>query len=291
MKKLISYKDPDQFKEDISDFNTFTKASVFFDNENFLITKYTPLSSSVLMILEDSKGNELHVENCNCGYGGTGPNNTVRLLQNIGVKTDISEIKKLVFNHNALQFSIEDNLILYSSVDSSSYFCTFEDSNNSEIYLDGNVYIDITKRKVIFINPQYHYFIAFLNFIKRIQVSEFCYYIGNNSPLANYLNIESIIDSRFNFKKPDLIGVEHVNLLLTNKDIEISCLIDRNYEIQVIDAIYLALKNENLFETEQYEISIKKKNRFKVLFQEIFPKRNKNNVLTDEITLISGDKK
>lgn len=293
MKKLINYRNSNNLKEQALDFSEFIKVSIFFNNENFLITKYTPITSSVHMILEDCKHNELHIENCNCGYGGTGPNNTVNLLKEIGLKNDIKDIRKIVFCNDALQFSIKDNLIDNYSIDTS--FCFYpriRPYNPRCIELDGNVYIDITKRKVIFINPQYHYFIGFINFVSKTSISEFEYYIGENSPLDNYLNINSLRNSKLNSEYPDLKGIEHVNLSLRGKNIEISCLLDRNNEIQIINAIYLALENNNLFTTERYDICIKPKNKLKMLFSEILPnKMNKNTILNNTILLNSEDNK
>lgn len=293
MKKLIHYSNREKLLEEISDFTDFSRVSIFFCNENFLITKYTPLTSSVYMILEDNDHNELHIDNCNCGYGGTGPHNTVNLLKSLGLEDDENEIRKLVFSNDALQFCINNNKIVYSSIDTSfAFYPRIRPYNPQCIELDGNVYIDITKGKVIFINPQYHYFIGFINFVSKISISKFEYYIGENSPLNNYLNIESFRDSKLNSKHPDLRGVEHVNLLLQTKGIEISCLIDRNYETQIIDSVYLAVKNDNLFSAEEYDISIKRKSKLKLLLDEMLSTRtNKNTIIHNTIILNLEDKK
>lgn len=295
MKKLITnthFKEKSVVQDLNSEFGELKKVSVFFDNSNFLITKYSPLSLSVHMIVEDNYNNELHIEDCNCGYGGTGPNTTVRFLKALGLKNDVDEIKSLVFNNDALQFDVENYEIQLQSIDNS--FCFFPQVRNYEnlIPLDGNVFTDITQGQVIFINPQYHYFFGFLNFINKVNISTFEFHIGNNSPLGNYLNIDSLRDTNFNTEIPDLYGIEHVNLSLKSDKLEILCLIDRQSEIQTINSIYLSLTNQNLFSSEKYDLNIKKKNRFKILLEELFYKeKEKKFIISDKIVLELEDNK
>ncbi len=63
------------------------KITSFFNNENFLFTKYTPSTSSVNTIVESYNGKQYHFTSMNCGYGG-GPNNLYRILIDRFVKQD-----------------------------------------------------------------------------------------------------------------------------------------------------------------------------------------------------------
>lgn len=273
-------------------FGELSKVTVFFDNENFLITDYTPLSLSVHTILEDNKHNELHIQDCNCGYSGTGPSETVRLLKKLGLQNEEKEIKEIIYLNDGVQFKVENNYILPYTVNHTICFRSPIRQDKLKIELGGNVHTDIVKRKVIFINPQYHYFFGFLNFLKNINVSTFEYYMGENSPIESYLDVNSLKDARFYTELPNLKGIKHVNLLLKSEDIEIICLVDKANEMQIINAIYLALTNTNLFSSERYDINIKPKNKLKSLLKELFPpKKNRDKPIHDTIILDTEDNK
>ena len=47
--------------------------------------------------------------------------------------------------------------------------------------------------------------------------------------------------------KPDIKGIEQVNLLLTGSNFSVACWIDKNDEWLVIESIYLALTGRKLF--------------------------------------------
>ena len=94
--------------------------AVFFDNANFLITKYNPLSEGVHLILELEDEKEIHIESANCGYSGTGPSNTVKILQLFGV--DEEELMRLIFYNDAVSFEVLEGCILYHTIDTSYLF-------------------------------------------------------------------------------------------------------------------------------------------------------------------------
>lgn len=53
------------------------------------------------MVIRDTAGKEIWLTSCNCGYGGTGPNGSKRILEKIGVPATLSEN---VYYHDILHF-------------------------------------------------------------------------------------------------------------------------------------------------------------------------------------------
>ena len=67
---------------------------------------------------------------------------------------------------------------------------------------------------------------------------EFEYYIGTDSPLEGGIHVSKEIDRVFRFygmDKPDIKGIEQVNLLLTGSNFSVACWIDKNDEWLVIE--------------------------------------------------------
>ena len=261
----------EEAKELVQEYASLSKVTVFFDNSNFLLTKYRPLSNGVHLILEFEDKRELHIENSNCGYYGNGPRATVDILGAFGLGKCKSEVENLVCKYDALQFSVENNqvipgtiyvpLLFYSGI----RYNISDKSLRNKIVLDRNVSIDLVKRKVMFYNPQRHSWKGFLNLLGYMDEIEIEYYIGENSPLEGYLYLEK--DFRQGFATPDISGVNHVNLIIHGANFDVVCLVDKRCEVQVIDSVYLALTGENLFVSEQYNVLLKRESRITKLLK------------------------
>lgn len=291
MKKLIegsSCTVQPKFEQLKSTFGQFKKVTVFFENANFLATDFFPMTPNVHMILVDEFENELHIEGCNCGYGGEGPNTSVRLLTSIGIRKEL--VEDLIFYNNALQFQLTnatDGRIYISNLNKSCYFTT-ETKSSSYINVYDNINIELIKRKIMLFNPQYHSFVGLLKFLNQIEPRSFEYYIGSNSPLENFFRVDEIESNPLLPPKYDLTGINHVNLVVKGKNVTVSCLIDKQCELQIIDSIYLSLEHTSLFSSERYQLEIKKKNSLFMLFKSIVSQKDKME-LHDSILLNKGD--
>lgn len=237
------------------------KVTVFFDNANFFLTEYRPLSNGVYLIVEFENGNQLHIEGANCGYYGDGPRASVEILSMFGL--DKHKIEMWIYNFDAVQLFVEEDTIVSKKVRIPLLFypsIRFDEENKSlrnKIRNGKDISVDLVERKIIFYNPQRHCWKGFLNLLSYIECNTMEYYIGDNSPLEGYLRLERRMS---NLDDPDVKGINHVNLVLKGKDIKIICFIDRRHEIQVIDSVYLALTGETLFPGERYCL-LSKKNR------------------------------
>lgn len=257
------------------EYSVLSNVTIFFHNENFLITKYKPLSNDVRMILEFKDGGQLHIEGTNCGYGGMGPDASVVVLRMFGMNR--TEMERLIFYYDALQFKVTDGKAVSGSVKMPMLFYpdfrfkSNDDSFKNMIMTTKNVSVDLVNGKVIFYNPQrncWNGFLSLLSYAGRIEME---YFIGDNSPLAGGFRVKKQKPGR---NVPDSTGTEHVNLILHGDKFSVVCLIDREDEIHVIDSVYLALTGRHLFKSERYDILVTGMSPFKIA-ENIFKKNRK----------------
>lgn len=85
-----SEKDYIFFRDHYHQFKPLKKITVYFNDENFLFTKYKA-SPGTTLIAENWKGDEIHLTGANCGYGGTGPHKTAQILMLAGLDSSTAE--------------------------------------------------------------------------------------------------------------------------------------------------------------------------------------------------------
>lgn len=225
--------------------------AVFFENANFIITKYRPLNNGVMMILEFEDGTEAHIQSANCGYQGTGPHTSVRLLNEFGL--DKEQLEALFFYNDAVQFDVLNNAIINIKTEFLFYPQIREVETETDFYNkiknNYNAEVDLEESRVLLYNPQRTCWAGFLNLINKIENIEFSYYIGSDSPLEKGLYLDNTVKKILYMRGdgPDIKGVKHVNLVLSGSNFRVACMIDEEYEVDVIDATYLALTGERLF--------------------------------------------
>lgn len=231
------------------------KVTAFYDNYNFLLTQYELLSPWVHMVLE-FENLELQIEAANCGYRGGGPSESVRLMEMLGLSKEYAE--PLFFGHRALSFDLNNGvphcLNTYQLFYSGGRVCCYKKSELvNKIVCDGNVEVVLQEKKVRFYNPQRTNWRGFINLLAYMDNIKMEYYIGENSPLDRGLyfggDFGDVLMGRSN--PPDIKGAPHSNLYLRGDNFNISCFIDRQCEIQVIEAVHLALTGKPLFERQK----------------------------------------
>ncbi len=241
-----SYEAAEKAEKYFSECGKIRHVTIFFDNSNFLITKYDVLSAWVHMVLEFDDL-EMQVEALNCGYVGAGPNCTIRLLKRLGLPE--MQLTPLIHENHAISFRVLGGEIrelntyqLFYDVQPS---CYKSNSLRNKIHLNENVDVDLQEKLIRFYNPQRTNWMGFLNLLNYMENIEFEYYIGEKSLLDRGLYIGSG-GFRNGVKNKDVKGTVHCNMYLTGTNFSVSCLIDREYEVEVIEAVYLALTGKKL---------------------------------------------
>lgn len=232
------------------------RVAVFFENANFLITKYQPLSNAVCLILEMQDGTEFHIEGGNCGYGGMGPHATLAILEMCGISG--AYVDELIFNYQAVQFEVKGKAILKNTVDTSYLFYNaipgYEEDRQflNKIEKGRSIDVSLEQRKVVIYNPHRTCWNGMLNLLSYMENIEFEYYIGTNSPLEDGIWMDKDLKRKISaMGMVDLKGVKHVNLTMAGTNFSIVCWIDREDERAVIEAVYLSLTGKALFESQK----------------------------------------
>ncbi|WP_099203961.1 hypothetical protein [Scatolibacter rhodanostii] len=259
------------FEKIVPSLSQLKKVTVFFENYNFLITNYDVLSNGVHMILEFLDGQQVQIEGTNCGYSGTGPNTTVRVLEMVGLSRSITE--PLIFYNDAIRFDVDkNNEILYSTIDTSDLFYpqireTGKTKDLNRIRKDSNYDIDLVNKKVTVYNPHRNSWKGFVALTSYMKIYEMEYYIGENSPLEGYYKFNLGKEGLIYEIRQNYIGIKHVNLILKGNHFNIVCLINRKEEIEIINTLHLSLTGTALPWIKKYHITNSAKRSFGLLFE------------------------
>lgn len=248
--KLINNKD---FGSTNSDMNFFEKNSqnitpikkitVYFDYENFFLTDYD-VEFGTKFVAEGWNGNQIHLTGLNCGYGGTAPSGTEKILIDLGMDRKCADrIKfypeiKVYFNENGTYKSYEANkYVCFSSQPEYSKFC--------KVSLGDFTYFERGAQKLYFINPQYYSPKDLYNAIDEASIYQLQYYIGEKSPLDNgYTPDKSHLPLRQIFKE----NIDGVNIILYGRKFDILILVDNRVSHSLLNNIYSYIFKKPLFD-------------------------------------------
>lgn len=237
------------FKKNYEFFKPIKKLTVFFNSENFLLTPYIIDNEFTHMVLENWDGQEMYINAMNCGYEGTGPFTTVKLLKTLGMEE--KRAKELV-KHEGLQIGFtHDGTIDENNIKKEVFFGREIGHEKYKFVVNDYAYIDIIERKIYILNPQLTNFKEMLNSIDVMKPREIEYFIGKNSSMENYFRFNNNFtmlrgnDFKYDYKK--IKGAKEVNLIIRSELFSIICLLKRSDLMIFLDAIYLYIFKENLF--------------------------------------------
>ena len=252
-----------KYKEYVKEDDELIKATVFFLQENFIITKYIPLSSRVNLILEFKDGKELHIESANCGYIGSGPKATFDILSYF--YSDLVETFEKYILKNPLpaySFSFKNKEI--NGISNEYIFNiptqTKENDLKFKIVKDVNVAMDFQNRSLILYNPQRHCYrglINLLGYLSDVRIS-YCLGIDEGIEVAYQIKPSNIKSQDCR----DIYNTSHVCLKIESKELNIMCYVEEKYEKVFIESILFVFEivDEDI-ENYKKSKSIFKKNK------------------------------
>lgn len=184
----------DFFMNNIKNFGRVVRLVSFFDNQNFLLTKYNVDNDYIHTIIENDYGDEIQLSGANCGYGGEGPNGTRKILEYLGVPSDTAS--KWIY-HDAIIADFTENKIL-ATLDKPLFFgCSHGDAF---CRLDNNTFIGISDKVVYMIAPSLTNLSGYYNCLDVMQPLEVCYSFGSSDvDLKLPISLE-ILNRRLNDK-------------------------------------------------------------------------------------------
>lgn len=172
----------------------FESFKTYFDWENLLLTDYRETECySTIAILKSYNGNILVFTNCNCGYGGYGPNNTVELLLLLGIARIDAE--KYVFANNAVELYFnKDGCVIDKKT---NLINTFESRMDNcplgKINLNMVDFIDAKERTMYLIEPTGDKLFALMQLLQVMCPVNLSYYIGDDNSEYIDFSFEDLI--------------------------------------------------------------------------------------------------
>lgn len=121
-------------------------------------------------------------------------------------------------------------------------------NTNTRIKLSESVCLDRIKNELLIINPQEHDWIEFLRLLKSINCKTIEYYVGENSPIGNYMRLESSGLNRFKYIDAKMFyKASQANIAIYSEKMNVYCFIDRSVIKQVVDSLMLLFKKPAVF--------------------------------------------
>lgn len=251
--------------------NKVKRFIVFKNNENFLKTEFSPLNNDVYLIVECENGTQLNFKDCNCGYYGTGPRRTVKILTQLGLNKEILE--QYIFKYSGAEFYIENNEIVNIIIDNIEIFeetsCKIFNNkklntyHSDKICKSRNCKVDFKNKEIYFFNPQRNFWVGFIRLISSMNIKAIEYYVGDNSPIGNYMTVDNIfLNINKLYRDVDLVGTKQVSLALYSERYKIYCFIDEKEVKRVIDSVLLMYRKDGIFKEDCRFIKKRIKNIF-----------------------------
>lgn len=232
--------DFDKFQIDLKKFGEVKRFTCFFDNANFMMTKYSLADSSVHTVIENASGNTLQFSSLMCGYSGHGPSQTAKILRLLGLPGD--EADTLSYNYKGLQitFPYKGNVDTDIWFESSPARATIHG-----IHLDCHTFTSILRRVVIFNEAES----ALRNVLS-------CFHVMKPYSIQYSLNQSSPLISRGEIFNSGLLPyvsadveahLQKIDLIVQGEEFEIYCGFSRSALVGTMNAIYFYLTGEPLF--------------------------------------------
>lgn len=226
------------FEENYDSFKPLKNLIVYFNNENLILSKYTPVSESIYMIIENQNGDEMHIENVISGYGGTGSNYLAEILEIIGIKKNLAR-KYMTFDGLNIIF---DQNGMVKNVKEESYFSSRY--KNKNCFLNQDIQVYITEKKIYINNPQKYNIKNLFNLLSINETVKINASIGINNELLEKINSKNI----FYFKKKDKLA----NCIIKGEKFDIILFINKEDEFSIINTIFMYLYGSSLITYDEY---------------------------------------
>lgn len=250
------------FEKNYKRFKPLKKLTVFCNGENFLVTPYKVEGIYVHMVLENWNGNEMHLNNLNCGYVGSGPIKTVQLLKKLGMRENLAE-KLKICEGIQIGFTPEGE-INENEIATGVFFGKSIQHREYKFDINDCSYIDVSRKKIYTLNPQITNSNGIINALDIMGPKQIEYYIGKHSPLENYFRFyDDFIGFRggkFKYNHRKIKGANQVNLIIRGELFDIVCLIKSSDLIAFLDVIHLYLFKEKLEIKKKFNIMAAVKN-------------------------------
>lgn len=219
------------FYDHIEEFAPVTKLTSFFEPANFLLTPYQVDNNSIHTILENDRGEEMHLAGVNCGYAGSGPGGTQRILVHLGVAKEDAENWRCDTSLSVDFTGNKPRLLPQFS----SFFEDPNSANSSKLHisclLTDHTYVNTYDRVVYMVNPSPQNLHGYFNCLNVMKPTRVIYSLGKEplsinlvlsvDDLNSILQRSRIRDFGSTFQTHNSTG--YINLVIYGKSFNLVC--------------------------------------------------------------------
>lgn len=223
--------------------------TVYFNEANFLVSPYfLNGAANAIMIVENRKGDELHVHHCNCGYSGHGPSNTQKVLVGLGLSTDYADEIKYC---NGITATFDDDGKL-----TKDHVITGAPFETRAAHMQiGNIYYsdmiaNLSRKQLYVLNCKGKNLIGILKCLDLVSVESFEYYVGDHNEEVQDFSLPYDVNVLGRYKTTDIKGSY---IWVNAKPFSIICFIGKEAPFAFINSIYCAITGNLLFEEIERE--------------------------------------
>lgn len=230
---------------ELSKHHPYKKLAVFFDRENFLLTKYRDLSqSSAYLILESYDGTVFKILNCNCGYSGAGPRNTKAILEFLNIPESLSN-QYIYESGIQINFGTHGEFTEREVILGAAFESRERDLKKHQIFLARDrIFANMYARQLYFVNPQKGHFRFLFNAINQITPKEFIYYIGSKS--EKYITYDFPYGYERNAELNTLL-LKGPFMMIKGEEFDIICLFEQDVAVSIINYYHMYFFSRPLF--------------------------------------------
>ncbi|MBC1990404.1 hypothetical protein [Listeria seeligeri] len=231
---------------------------VYKHNENMLLTshvKYLQSNSNHMAIQTENA--YIFLTNVRCGYNGSGPRETLKIIQHAfpeWYEKQEAKIEFAVFRYEGIRIENDGVYIRLTEEDIAfSYKSTVFDTDFMN--LDSpNFDVDLGNRTIRIFNPQRTNFLGTIRLIQKMRLKRLSYYIGKDSPLDSKYRFSALEDvgAWGNEEQYYSEGVTGVNIALEGERFTVYILVKEEEAKQVLNTLYLHIFHRPLFQINSH---------------------------------------
>ena len=227
------------------DFGSIRRLYSFFDNENFLLSRYVVNNPSINTIIENRSGDQIWFSSINCGYNGEGPRGLIKLLIAAGIPEQKAAEWSL-YRGMTIDFDFSQTKIQRECLYNIPFFGNDVTGKNNPFVFNKYSGVNVAERNIYMLNPQYWNMSGLFNVLHVMDPIRLEYCAGN---VREYLKNDIHSDSIFGRSSPfqpekTVIGA---NLVIYGNRFNLVCFISEDIVLSTVNTIYSYIMGNPLF--------------------------------------------
>lgn len=233
------------FEKVKEDFGKIRRLYSFFDNENFLLSRYVVNNPWINTVVENWNGDQIWFASINCGYNGEGPRGLIKLLMAAGIPEQKAEEWSL-YRGMTIDFNFSQTKIQRECLYNIPFFGNDVSGENNPFVFNKYSGINIAERNIYMLNPQYWNMSGLFNVLHVMDPIRLEYCAGDvQEYLKNDLHADSIFGRSLLLEQAGT--VKGANLVIYGNRFDLVCFISEKVVLTTVNTIYSYIMGSPLF--------------------------------------------